>query len=191
VRRGAGHEVGEVVEHARPGRFYIRLSTSTQGCSSPNTNATFGPLHPGRGGRRCLRRTHCSMSKTSTSTTAGDGARRRSSGPPASRSAPARSLASSARAARKVHHRSCGPWTGRSSSRPHPGQWARRHHVLRFQWRDFRRRGVVQYVFQDPLRSLDGDLLIFDSIAEPLRIRGVRPAPLSRRPCARTPKRSI
>jgi len=40
------------------------------------------------------------------------------------------------------------------------------------QWRDFRRRGVVQYVFQDPLRSLDGDLLIFDSIAEPLRIRG-------------------
>jgi ABC-type glutathione transport system ATPase component len=40
------------------------------------------------------------------------------------------------------------------------------------QWRAFRRRGVVQYVFQDPLRSLDPDLLIADSIAEPLRIRG-------------------
>jgi ABC-type glutathione transport system ATPase component len=47
--------------------------------------------------------------------------------------------------------------------------------VTRFsgsQWRDFRRRGVVQYVFQDPLRSLDADMLIADSIAEPLRIRG-------------------
>jgi len=40
------------------------------------------------------------------------------------------------------------------------------------QWRSFRRRGVVQYVFQDPLRSLDGDMLVVDSIAEPLRIRG-------------------
>ena len=39
-------------------------------------------------------------------------------------------------------------------------------------WRAFRRRGVVQYVFQDPSRSLDADLTIFDSIAEPLRIRG-------------------
>jgi ABC-type microcin C transport system duplicated ATPase subunit YejF len=39
-------------------------------------------------------------------------------------------------------------------------------------WRAFRRRGVVQYVFQDPLRSLDPDQLIADSIAEPLRIRG-------------------
>jgi peptide/nickel transport system ATP-binding protein len=39
-------------------------------------------------------------------------------------------------------------------------------------WREFRRRGVVQYVFQDPLRSLDADLVIADSIAEPLRIRG-------------------
>jgi ABC-type dipeptide/oligopeptide/nickel transport system ATPase subunit len=39
-------------------------------------------------------------------------------------------------------------------------------------WRNFRRRGVVQYVFQDPSRSLDADLTIFDSIAEPLRIRG-------------------
>jgi len=42
----------------------------------------------------------------------------------------------------------------------------------RSQWRSFRRRGVVQYLFQDPLRSLDADLLIGDSIAEPLRIRG-------------------
>jgi ABC-type glutathione transport system ATPase component len=39
------------------------------------------------------------------------------------------------------------------------------------QWRAFRRRGVVQYVFQDPLRSLDADMLIADSVAEPLRIR--------------------
>jgi ABC-type glutathione transport system ATPase component len=38
------------------------------------------------------------------------------------------------------------------------------------QWRSFRRRGFVQYVFQDPLRSLDADVLIGDSIAEPLRI---------------------
>ncbi|WP_101523193.1 ABC transporter ATP-binding protein [Nocardioides houyundeii] len=42
----------------------------------------------------------------------------------------------------------------------------------RAQRRAFRRRGVVQYVFQDPLRSLDGDVSIGDSIAEPLRIRG-------------------
>jgi ABC-type glutathione transport system ATPase component len=40
----------------------------------------------------------------------------------------------------------------------------------RKQWRGFRRRGFVQYVFQDPLRSLDADVLIADSIAEPLRI---------------------
>jgi ABC-type glutathione transport system ATPase component len=40
------------------------------------------------------------------------------------------------------------------------------------QWRAFRRRGLVQYVFQDPLRSLDADVLVADSIAEPLRIRG-------------------
>jgi ABC-type glutathione transport system ATPase component len=38
------------------------------------------------------------------------------------------------------------------------------------QWRGFRRRGVAQYIFQDPLRSLDADVLIGDSIAEPLRI---------------------
>ncbi|WNF00776.1 ABC transporter ATP-binding protein [Streptomyces luomodiensis] len=41
------------------------------------------------------------------------------------------------------------------------------------QWRGLRRRGVVQYVFQDPLRSLDPDLTVETSLAEPLLIRGV------------------
>ncbi|MCW2498195.1 ABC transporter ATP-binding protein [Jatrophihabitans sp.] len=41
------------------------------------------------------------------------------------------------------------------------------------QWRTLRRRGVVQYVFQDPLRSLDPDVTIADSLIEPLLIRGV------------------
>ncbi len=48
--------------------------------------------------------------------------------------------------------------------------------VTRFnrrQWRDLRRRGLIQYVFQDPLRSLDPDLPVSDSIAEPLVIRGL------------------
>jgi ABC-type glutathione transport system ATPase component len=40
------------------------------------------------------------------------------------------------------------------------------------QWRDFRRRGAVQYVFQDPLRSLNPDVSLFDSIAEPLVVQG-------------------
>lgn len=40
------------------------------------------------------------------------------------------------------------------------------------QWRDFRRRGVVQYVFQDPLRALDPDLTIGQSLSEPLRLLG-------------------
>ena len=40
------------------------------------------------------------------------------------------------------------------------------------QWRALRRRGVAQYVFQDPLRSLDPDLSILDSLAEPLLVRG-------------------
>jgi ABC-type glutathione transport system ATPase component len=40
----------------------------------------------------------------------------------------------------------------------------------RNQWRSFRQGGFVQYVFQDPLRSLDADVLVVDSIAEPLRI---------------------
>jgi ABC-type glutathione transport system ATPase component len=41
------------------------------------------------------------------------------------------------------------------------------------EWRALRRRGVMQYVFQDPLRSLDPDLTVAQSIAEPLLIRGV------------------
>jgi len=41
------------------------------------------------------------------------------------------------------------------------------------QWRDLRRRGVVQYVFQDPLRSLDPDLTVGQSIVEPLLIQGI------------------
>ena len=38
--------------------------------------------------------------------------------------------------------------------------------------RDFRRAGVAQYVFQDPLRSLDPGLTIEASVAEGLRVRG-------------------
>ncbi|CAL9336878.1 ABC transporter ATP-binding protein [Streptomyces sp. enrichment culture] len=41
------------------------------------------------------------------------------------------------------------------------------------QWRDLRRRGVLQYVFQDPLRSLDPDLTVEASLTEPLLVRGV------------------
>lgn len=41
------------------------------------------------------------------------------------------------------------------------------------QWRSLRRRGVVQYVFQDPLRSLDPDLPVQDSLIEPLLVSGV------------------
>ncbi|MFD7687664.1 ABC transporter ATP-binding protein [Streptomyces sp. NPDC059781] len=41
------------------------------------------------------------------------------------------------------------------------------------QWRELRRRGVVQYVFQDPLRSLDPDLTVGASLTEPLLVRGV------------------
>ncbi|GLZ42619.1 ABC transporter ATP-binding protein [Actinokineospora sp. NBRC 105648] len=41
------------------------------------------------------------------------------------------------------------------------------------QWRTLRRRGVIQYVFQDPLRSLDPDVTIADSLMEPLLLQGV------------------
>ncbi|MEV5783567.1 ABC transporter ATP-binding protein [Streptomyces sp. NPDC048448] len=44
------------------------------------------------------------------------------------------------------------------------------------QWRGLRRRGVVQYVFQDPLRSLDPDLTIEESLVEPLLVQGVQRA---------------
>ncbi|MDX2649912.1 ABC transporter ATP-binding protein [Streptomyces sp. PA03-1a] len=40
-------------------------------------------------------------------------------------------------------------------------------------WRALRRRGVVQYVFQDPLRSLDPDLTVEESLTEPLLLQGV------------------
>ncbi|PZF79505.1 ABC transporter ATP-binding protein [Jiangella anatolica] len=38
--------------------------------------------------------------------------------------------------------------------------------------RRFRRTGRVQYVFQDPLRSLDPDLTVAESVAEGLAVRG-------------------
>ena len=41
------------------------------------------------------------------------------------------------------------------------------------QWRDLRRAGVVQYVFQDSLRSLDPDLAVGKSLVEPLLIQGM------------------
>jgi len=41
----------------------------------------------------------------------------------------------------------------------------------RRQWASFRKTGAVQYIFQDPLRSLDPDQTIRRSLAEPLRIR--------------------
>jgi ABC-type glutathione transport system ATPase component len=49
-------------------------------------------------------------------------------------------------------------------------------HASGRQWRDLRRRGVVQYVFQDSLRSLDPDLSVAQSIVEPLLIQGVKSA---------------
>jgi len=39
--------------------------------------------------------------------------------------------------------------------------------------RRLRRRGVVQYVFQDPLKSLDPDLTVGESLTEPLLLQGV------------------
>ena len=41
------------------------------------------------------------------------------------------------------------------------------------QWRDLRRASVVQYVFQDSLRSLDPDLAVGKSLVEPLLIQGM------------------
>jgi ABC-type glutathione transport system ATPase component len=38
--------------------------------------------------------------------------------------------------------------------------------------RAFRRGGAVQYVFQDPLRSLDPDRTVFDTLVEGLAVRG-------------------
>lgn len=38
--------------------------------------------------------------------------------------------------------------------------------------RDFRRSGRLQYVFQDPLQSLDPDISVGDSVAEGLHIQG-------------------
>jgi ABC-type glutathione transport system ATPase component len=43
----------------------------------------------------------------------------------------------------------------------------------RRQWRALRRRGVVQYVFQDPLRSLDPDLTAGESVVEPILLQGI------------------
>jgi ABC-type glutathione transport system ATPase component len=40
------------------------------------------------------------------------------------------------------------------------------------QWREFRRAGAVQYVFQDPLRSLDPDVSVESTLGEPLLLRG-------------------
>lgn len=45
--------------------------------------------------------------------------------------------------------------------------------------RELRRTGKVQYVFQDPLRSLDPDRTCHESVAEGLHIRGDDPATIS------------
>jgi ABC-type glutathione transport system ATPase component len=47
--------------------------------------------------------------------------------------------------------------------------------------RRLRRAGTVQYIFQDPLRSLDPDRTLFDSIAEGLQIRGDDPTTIAAR----------
>ncbi|MGW6795216.1 ABC transporter ATP-binding protein [Streptomyces chartreusis] len=56
------------------------------------------------------------------------------------------------------------------------------------QWRALRRRGVIQYVFQDPLRSLDPDLTVEASLTEPLLIPGVPRAEAATRVRAFLPK---
>jgi ABC-type glutathione transport system ATPase component len=43
--------------------------------------------------------------------------------------------------------------------------------------RGFRRRGEVQFVFQDPLRALDPDLTAAESVAEPLEAAGLGAGP--------------
>lgn len=40
------------------------------------------------------------------------------------------------------------------------------------QWAAFRKEGRVQYVFQDPLRSLDPELTVGRSLVEPLQVQG-------------------
>jgi ABC-type glutathione transport system ATPase component len=40
------------------------------------------------------------------------------------------------------------------------------------EWRGLRRRGSLQYVFQDPLRSMDPDATVRETLAEPLQIAG-------------------
>ncbi|MDQ0642276.1 ATP-binding cassette domain-containing protein [Microbacterium murale] len=50
--------------------------------------------------------------------------------------------------------------------------------------RAWRRSGAVQYVFQDPLRSLDPGVAVADSIVEGLRIAKVPPADAARRRAA-------
>jgi ABC-type glutathione transport system ATPase component len=40
------------------------------------------------------------------------------------------------------------------------------------EWLAFRRSGIIQYVFQDPLRSLDAAATVGFSVAEPLLVRG-------------------
>jgi len=44
--------------------------------------------------------------------------------------------------------------------------------LSRRQLRALRRRGAIQYVFQDPLRSLDPDHTVFRSVAEGIRAQG-------------------
>ncbi|WP_144631044.1 ABC transporter ATP-binding protein [Bordetella genomosp. 13] len=47
--------------------------------------------------------------------------------------------------------------------------------------RKFRRSGSIQYVFQDPLQSLDPDFTIFESLAEGLRVAGITAADVLRK----------
>ncbi|AJE81505.1 peptide ABC transporter, ATP-binding protein [Streptomyces albus] len=58
----------------------------------------------------------------------------------------------------------------------------------RRRWRALRRSGLVGYVFQDPLRSLDPDLTIGQSLAEPLLVRGVPRAEAAERARAFLPR---